>query len=661
LRGWRWAAILAALGAGLASIGAPAAASPPPPANLTVVDGPGWRAGPRFQLTWTSPSTGGGPALTATHYRLRDPGGAVLEEEEAAPTSNAVSVRATPGVPGIYTAEVRLRDAAGDLSPAAIAQLRFDDGRPAAIEPLPLPEWLGRAAFPLRIRLTHPAGAPPLSGIRGYAVSVGGSANVSPCAAADRCTPAETTLPGGIADDETTIAALPEGAAHLRAVAVSGAGMKSATSGHALLRVDLADPITRLAGAPAGWTKGTARLTAQATDSGSGMEPRSGGPPPFTAIRVGGGAPAVALGGSVSTEVVAEGAHLVAYYARDAAGNVDDGAAGNGIANRAPRTAWVRIDRTPPVAGFANSQDPRDPDLVRVRIADPLSGPDPARGWIGIRPAGSGDRFERLPAAAPVGGELRARWHSDDYPRGIYEFRAIAHDAAGNLTATSRRRDGTAMALSNPLKAASALRAGFHRGRLRRAAPFGRSVRIAGRLTTGRNSPLGGVPVRIVERFAAGARPSTRVSTVKTRPGGGFAHRLAPGPSREVAVSFGGTPTLARSAANTLELRVRSRVGLRASSRTARVGGAPVVFRGRLLAGGSAARRSVQLQFRLPGLPWSSFRTLETDRRGRFRYRYRFSDNDSRGARFQFRAFVPAQENWPYEPAGSRPVLVAGI
>src|SRR5680860_127537 len=153
----------------------------------------------------------------------------------------------------------------------------------------------------------------------------------------------------------------------------------------------------------AGWTKGTARLTAQATDSDSGMEPRSGGPPPFTAIRVGGGAPAVALGGSVSTEVVAEGAHPVAYYARDAAGNLDDGAAGNGIANRVPRTAWVRIDRTPPEAGFANSQDPRDPDLVRVRITDPLSGPDPARGWIGIRPAGSNDRFERLPAAAPVG------------------------------------------------------------------------------------------------------------------------------------------------------------------------------------------------------------------------------------------------------------------
>ena len=61
----------------------------------------------------------------------------------------------------------------------------------------------------------------------------------------------------------------------------------------------------------------------------------------------------------------------------------------------------------------------------------------------------------------------------------------------------------------------------------------------------------------------------------------------------------------------------------------------------------------MQLQFRLPGLPWSEFRTIHTDRRGHFRYAYRFADDDSRGVRFQFRAFAPAQAGWPYEPAGS--------
>ncbi len=31
---------------------------------------------------------------------------------------------------------------------------------------------------------------------------------------------------------------------------------------------------------------------------------------------------------------------------------------------------------------------------------------------------------------------------------------------------------------------------------------------------------------------------------------------------------------------------------------------------------------------------------MQTNRRGRFHYAYRFSDDDSRGVRFRFRAFV---------------------
>jgi hypothetical protein len=46
---------------------------------------------------------------------------------------------------------------------------------------------------------------------------------------------------------------------------------------------------------------------------------------------------------------------------------------------------------------------------------------------------------------------------------------------------------------------------------------------------------------------------------------------------------------------------------------------------------------------------------------GRFRYAYRFSDDDSRGARFQFRAFASAQNDWPYEPGSSGPVAVLGV
>jgi hypothetical protein len=642
-------------------IGGPAAASPPRPADLTVTGGDGWRADERFRLTWSNPPSSD-PALVATHFRVRGPHGKTLEEEAAAPTTEAATALATPGVPGVYTAEVWLEDADGGIGAPASAQLRFDDARPGAVEPLALPQWLGRGAFPLRVRLTHPTGATPLSGIRGYAVSLDRRRDDSPCAA-DRCTEAETTLRGGIGDDELELGSLPDGATYLHAVAVSGTGVKSAPSGLAVLRVDTHDPVTRLLGAPPGWTNRAVWLTAQASDAGAGMTRRGGGPAPFTAIRVDGAAPVLAAGAMVGAAVIGEGVHRVAYYARDAAGNANDGAAANAVTNPPPRLAWVRIDRTPPEAGFANSEDPRDPDRLRVRVADGLSGPDLARGWIGVRRLGSGDRFERLPAAPPAAGELRARWRSDAYPRGLYELRAVAYDAAGNHVVTGRRRNGDPMVLASPLKAVSSLRAAFNRGRLRRAAPYGRRVRLAGRLTTGRSTPLAGVPVRVVERFAGGARPSGRASTVRTGPRGGFALRLARGPSRSIGVSFAGSPTLARADARGLELRVRSRVRLRASARTARVGGAPLVFRGRVpAAAGTLPAKGVrvELQFRLPGLPWTELRTIQTDRRGRFRQSYRFSDDDSRGVRFQFRAYVPAQENWPYEPGGSRPVLITG-
>ncbi len=664
MRAGRWLASPVALAGALLCLAGTAAASPPRPADLHVSGGDVWHPTNRFGLAWTNPANDGAP-LAATHYRLRNPQGTAIEETLFVPARDGVGGLSVPMVPGSYSAEVWLEDKAGEQGPVAVAQLRFDNVRPASIEPEPVPSWVGRTAFPLRVRLGHPSGPLPLSGIRGYAVSIDAAPERPPCAALDRCTDTETTLRGGVGEDEVEIGALPEGTSYLHAVAVSGSGMKSPTSGRAVLRVDIADPITQLSGAPAGWTNRTAWLAARATDTGSGMEPTGGnGQPPFTAIRVDDGAPTVAPGEYASASVVEEGAHRVAYYARDAAGNVDDGAQSNGIANRAPQEAWVRIDRTPPALAFANSQDPRDPDLLRVRIADPLSGPDLSRGSIGIRRAGSGDRFEALPPAPPVAGELRARWSSDAYPAGEYEFQAIGYDDAGNPATTTRRGNGGPMLLSNPLKATTTLRAGFHGRDLKRTVPYGRGVLFEGSLIGGISSPLGGQPVRIVEQFASGAHPATRVSTVRTGADGSFAIQAAPGPSRTIVASFDGSPTLAHSAGRALQLQVRSQVRLRASSGVARVGGAPLVFHGKVAARPGeipAGGKTVQLQFRLPDLPWAEFRTVQTDSHGRFHYAYRFSDDDSRGVRFQFRAYAPAQDDWPYEPAGSQPILVRGV
>ncbi len=645
-------------------VAASAGASPPRPVGLQVVGGAdAWHADNRFELNWVNPPTAGQP-LVATHFRIRDSEGDVLTESQIAWLSDGVAALTLPKMPGTYSVEVWLEDASGSQGPAASEQLRFDNVRPASIEPESVKGWIGRSDFPLHVRLGRPAGPTPLSGIRGYAVAIGAGPLNIPCAAPDRCTEAETTLHNGAGDDQLKIEALPEGTSYLHAVAVSGSGMKSPSSGRTVLRVDTTDPVTLLSGAPKGWTNRAVWLVASAVDSGSGMAPAGGRPPPFTAIRIDGGPAAYDRGGSVAAAVIDEGVHQVAYYARDAAGNIDDGGGGNGLANRAPRSAVVRIDRTPPDLAFANSQDPTDPELLRVRIADSLAGVDSSRGQIGVRRAGSGDRFEPLaPARSADAGELRARWDSDAFPPGDYEFRAVGYDAAGNAAVTTRRRNGSPMTLSNPLKATTALRVRFHRKGRQRTIPYGRRVLISGHLTAGRHAPLRGKPVRVIERFLAGARPTTRVSTAMTDPDGGFSIRTTAGPSRTIAVAFDGSPTLGRSAGPTLELGVRSRLQLATSAAVARIGGPPLVFRGRLVAPREAippTGRSIELQFRLPGLPWAEFRAVQTDGQGRFHYAYSFSDDDSRGARFQFRAYAPAQEGWPYEPGSSRPVLVRG-
>lgn len=650
------------LGIATLATGAPvAAAAPPPPTNLAVVGGDMWYADNYFSLTWTKPGPSD-PPLTRTRYRVRDSSGAILVEDRVGGVEAGFWL-AVPRVSAIYRAEVWFEDSAGGQGQAAFVPLRFDDAQPGLIAPGPVPTWIGRAAFPLRVKLGHPTGQLPQSGIRGYATSIDTDPDGTPCSQADRCTDAETSLREGIGGDVLAIGALPEGTSYLHAVAVSGSGMRSATSGLAVLRVDTTDPVTHLLGAPAGWTNRAVELNATASDSDSGMATVGGGPPPFTAIRVDDGAPAIAYAPAVATSVIAEGTHRVAYYARDAAGNADDGAAANGAPAHEPEGAWVRIDRTPPGVAFANSQDPGDPDLIRVEIADPLAGPDTSRGWIAVRRVGSGDAFERLPRATPRKGELRARWDSDTQPIGEYEFMAAGFDAAGNSTIATRRADGSPMVLANPLKATTSLRGAFARRGVSRMVGYGRGVRLHGRLITGLSTPLAGAAVHVVERFATGARPALRASSVATGPAGTFSFRSPPGPSRTIELSYAGSSTLARAAGPTLRVAVRSRIRLRASAGTARVGGKPIVFQGQVVVPPGTIPGSgmpVQLQFRLGNSPWSEFRTVQTNSRGRFRYAYRFTDDDSRGVRFQFRANLPAQENWPYEPGGSRPVIIKG-
>jgi 5-hydroxyisourate hydrolase-like protein (transthyretin family) len=657
----------------------PAAHAEGPPLAGLVIEGPLWRAENRFMIDWS-----GGPD-DRLGYRMLNASWAP-NEVVAWPQSDTrfdFSIPVPPGAtppPGEY--QVRLWLVRGgpdgdERGPPADVVLRYDDATPGLPGVSTPAGWLdGRGPVPASLRA--PA-AVPLSGIVGYAASISALPGGSPCALPSRCGAEEIDFFGAAGSAQLQLGALPEGVEYLNVVAVSGSGVASPVRSVPIY-VDRSAPAIRFAGVPEGWVSHPVAVTAIADDPAAGMT-AAGPTGPFTAVAVDGGAPTSALSGSAVATVAGEGLHRVAAWGRDALGNVGEPASA--------ATTTVRIDATPPRAAFAAAQRPQDPELIEVAVADALSGPSPERGSIEIRPAGTSRRFEPLPVRMTAAG-LQARWSSDDFPPGSYEFRATAFDGAGNSTRTTSRADGTPMVLGNPIKLPTALESGFggatlvrqhcHRvdggRRCRREAvtefesrpatwtvPFGRSLRFGGILRAAAGAPLARLPVEVVETFAGGADLALRRTTVVTRADGRFDARLAPGPSRQVEAFFPGTRTLTRAAGRAVTMAVRAGVRFGASSEAAKIGGEPVRFSGRLLADEATIPRTgrpIELQFRIPGGAWTEFRSVQTDRHGRFRYPYAFTDDDSRGIRFRFRAVSPDQSGWPYRPAASPPVAVTG-
>ena len=587
---------------------------------------------------------------------------------------------ATHPPPGEYLVEMWLwsNGVNNPPGPSSYLTLRFDASSPQPPRPTVPEGWVdGHSPIPLAI--DPPAAPLPPSGIRGYAVSASAVAGESPCAATNRCTDAELDQHGGIGQRQLALGPLPDGTSYVNVVAVSGTGVASPPAS-VPVHVDATPPAIRFTGVPAGWANHPVAVGAVAEDRLSGTAPTGPGGP-FTALAIDGSLSTLAFGGAVAGTVSGEGSHLVTAWARDRLGNA--------VAAEGTPAAMVRIDETPPLVSFAARQRPEDPELIEVAVADALSGPSTGRGSIEVRAAGTNQGFEELPTRASAAG-LLARWSSDDFPTGNYEFRATGFDAAGNPARSGRRVDGTSMVLRNPIKVPTAIGSGFggaklvwqhcHRvdggRRCRREAvtdfesrpavrtvPYGRSLRFGGVLHSTSGAPLAGLPVEIVETFAPGADSAQHRTTVTSRPDGRFDARLAPGPSRRVEAFFPGTRTLTRSVGRSVTMAVRAGVRLHASTSAARIGGDPVIFSGRLLAEEATIPRTgrpIQLEFGVPGGAWSEFRTVQSDRRGRFRYPYAFTDDDSGGIRFQFRAVSPEQSDWPYRPAASAPVAVTG-
>lgn len=597
-----------------------------------------WQPDPDFEIDPVQ-LPGKAPGAVWARYLLRDSQGAAVGSPLVRPAGDPYQWFRVPTAPDAYRLEAWLEDADGQEIRRSSTTLAFDNAAPQPPTPESPGRWLlGDETATLRIG--HPAGPQPLSGLRGYAVSLDRGAGGGPCSEPARCTPAETDLAGGVDDDSLALGRLAEGVTYARVAAVSGAGVASPPR-TAVFRVDATPPQLSLLGIETVWSNGPKRLTALAGDGLSGMAAAGSGGP-LTGIAVDGGAPATASGDLASAWVSGSGVHQVAAFARDAAGNLAGGLGAT--------AAVVRIDEDPPRVRFAAAQDPAEPERIEALVADPLSGPSPARGSIAIRLAGTRARYQPLPTTVTP-GRLVADWDSDSYPPGKYEFLATGFDLAGNSAAGTDRDRGGRMVLVNPLKAPAVLGAQLE------------GMRLSGRLRRFGAGPLAGERVAVVETFAPGAAPRQRTTYRRSDAGGNFALRLKPGPSREVVARFAGSKVLTRADSPTASLAARTGIRLRASRAVAKVGGAPVVFSGAVRAPGArAAVRGlpVELQFRYPGAGWRGFRTIEADRRGRFRYAYRFSDDDSRGVRFRFRAHVKGREGWPYEPGASRPVTVTG-
>jgi hypothetical protein len=654
--------------------------------GLRVYGGDAWHADAQFRVEWDQ-----NPPLTtvepAIRYVVRGPGAEPLPglSPVTIPPYESVVGVGVPPVPGVYRFEAHNWKGPTNIGPDADGPvvwvpLHFDNARPPAVT-ISAPAWVAPGT-PISIHIGHPSAPLPLSGIQGYAVSIDPAAGASPCARADRCAAGEIDLAGGIGGDAISLPAPAEGVSYVHAVAVSGSGMDSATASTPI-GVDGTPPQVRLEGAPAGWAAGPVKMTAHASDPLSGMAAAGPGGPE-TAIEIDGGPPLLVAGNTANATVAGEGSHQVAYWGRDAVGNAGDGS----LAFAHPTAATVRIDETDPTVRFA-AGDSGDPERIEASVADRLSGPAADRGEIELRPAGSPGRFGPLPIEVQR-GRLVARWNSDDYPRGAYEFRVVGYDAAGNSATSTLGTDGAPFVLHNPVKRVARIAFGFGAAKLvfqrcsradgarrchrivarsfakrpaSRALPCCHGALVGGRLLDADGEPLVGQSVDVVETFARGARPGTRTTVVTTDARGAFHAWLAPGPSRRVSAEFPGTHRLTRTSGRALRLRVRAGVHLRVSTARVRVGGAPVVFSGRIVhpeARIPPTGLPVELEFRLPGTAWSEFRTLQTDSAGRFSYSYSFSDDDSGGVRFLFRAFVPATGNWAFAPATSRPLAVTG-
>ncbi|MDW5597416.1 carboxypeptidase-like regulatory domain-containing protein [Conexibacter stalactiti] len=243
---------------------------------------------------------------------------------------------------------------------------------------------------------------------------------------------------------------------------------------------------------------------------------------------------------------------------------------------------------------------------------------------------------------------------------GEHQLRIIVTDATQtNSTAWGPVSIRTANTFCNPAPVSRALGLttqilrGKRRPRTVVTTPYGRRVRVTGRLTTPSGAPVAGVPLCAVSQDAIANAPLRQIGSVTTDGDGRFSLVVAKGPSRRITfvhrVADG-------AVADSVVVRARARVELRGAHRSLR-NGDTLRLRGRLGAGPYPASGAlVELQTKRTG-GWQTFGTTRTDRSGRFDYDYTFTRTVGT-QKYVMRARVAQQPSYPYATGGSKPVRI---
>jgi hypothetical protein len=636
--------------------------APAAPQSVEVAGGSGWHRDSDFDLSWVNPEQTNAP-ISGAVVTVRGPGGYVETTTHTGADIESVDGVTVPDV-GAYTADVNLIDEAGNQLAAnkTSVDLKFDDTVPVKSDPEKANGWISRAelAGGYDQHWSKPSAlAIPPSGIDGYRVVVNPTADTDPCAGATdprACSGPITELGVNTTSRILGESALSEGANYVHVVPVSGSGMRATAVGRTPLKVDLTDPTTTIDGIPSGWVNHPVALKATADDSLSGMTDTAEYPddsPPRTVLAVD-GVTHEDLDSSVSTTIADEGSHAIEYWARDLAGNENDGTGSNAT----PGAGVVRIDTTSPNVAFTNSQDAADPDQLVAPVGDALSGV--VSGGVDYRRA---DSQAWTPLDTELrNGELRARIDSNDLELGVrYEFRARATDAAGNSSTTSDRADGSDMSVIGPFRSSASIPELTINGKRKAKTGYGKRARIGGRLLDGSREPIQGAEIELVQTFDPGSSRAATSSVVTSDAAGRFRARLPRGPSRSVVAEFAGDKRRLGTTSKTARLRVKGKVGLRVTRRVS--AGDRATFSGRVRAAGAKFTRegkAVEVQVKI-GSRWKTVgRSLRTDKAGRYRLRYRFVATYTRPVRYRFRAVVLRERGWPYLPSVSkqRSVLV---